>query len=65
MLLFCSESFVIPLAIEKRKVETYTPTVLRVVLCTAETLSFALKEEHRLRLFQNRVLRRIFGAEME
>jgi hypothetical protein len=26
-----------------------------------ETWSFTLKEEHRLRVFENRVLRRIFG----
>jgi hypothetical protein len=26
-----------------------------------ETLSFTLREEHRLRVFENRVLRRIFG----
>jgi hypothetical protein len=57
------ESFVIPLAIHKD--ETYTPIVLRVVLCRGETLSVTLKEEHRLRMFQNRVLKRIFGAEME
>jgi len=47
------------LAIEKRKVETYTLTVLRVVLCAAETSSVTLKEEHRLRVYQNRVLRRM------
>jgi hypothetical protein len=39
--------------------------VLRVVLCAVQTLSVTLKEEQRLRVFQNRVLRRIFGAEME
>jgi hypothetical protein len=26
-----------------------------------ETLSLTLREEHRLRVFENRVLRRIFG----
>jgi len=30
-----------------------------------ETWSLALKEEHRLRVFENRVLRRIFWAERE
>ena len=59
MLPFCSEYFVMLLAIEKRKVETYTLTVLRVVLCAAETSSVTLKEEHRLRVYQNRVLRRM------
>jgi len=30
-----------------------------------ETLSLTLMEEHRLRLFENRVLRRIFGTKRE
>ena len=59
MLQFCSESFVIPLAIEKRNVETYTLRVLRVVLCAAGTWSVTLREEHTLRVYQNRVLRRM------
>jgi hypothetical protein len=32
-----------------------------VVLYGFETWSLALREEHRLRVFENRVLRRIFG----
>jgi hypothetical protein len=32
-----------------------------VVLYGCETWSLTLKEEHRLRVFENRVLRRIFG----
>jgi hypothetical protein len=32
-----------------------------VVLYRPETRSLTLKEEHRLRVFENRVLRRIFG----
>jgi hypothetical protein len=35
------------------------------VLCGCETWSLTLKEEHRLRVFENRVLRRIFGPKME
>jgi hypothetical protein len=35
--------------------------VKRLVLYGCETLSIILREEHRLRVFQNRVLRRIFG----
>jgi hypothetical protein len=34
---------------------------LPVVLYGYETWSLALKEEHRLKVFENRVLRRIFG----
>jgi hypothetical protein len=32
-----------------------------VVLYACETWSLALREEHRLRVFENRVLRRIYG----
>jgi hypothetical protein len=32
-----------------------------VVLYECETWSLTLREEHRLRVFENRVLRRIFG----
>jgi hypothetical protein len=32
-----------------------------VILYGCETWSLALREEHRLRVFQNKVLRRIFG----
>jgi hypothetical protein len=31
------------------------------VLCGCETWSLTLREEHRLRVFEKRVLRRIFG----
>jgi hypothetical protein len=39
----------------------YKSVILRVVLCGCETWSFMLREEHRLRVFENRVPRRIFG----
>jgi hypothetical protein len=32
-----------------------------VVLCRCETWSLTLREEHRLRMFKNRVLKRTFG----
>jgi hypothetical protein len=35
------------------------------VLYGYETLSLALKEEHRLRMFKNRVLGKIFGPKRE
>jgi hypothetical protein len=35
--------------------------ILLVVLYGFETWSLTLREEHRLRLFENRVLRRSFG----
>jgi hypothetical protein len=36
-----------------------------VVLYGCETWSFTLREEHRLRVFDNRVLRRIFGPKRD
>jgi hypothetical protein len=39
----------------------YKTIILPVVLYGCETWSLRLREEHRLRVFENRVLRRIFG----
>jgi hypothetical protein len=39
----------------------YKTITLPVVLYGCETSSLTLGEEHRLRVFENRVLRRIFG----
>jgi hypothetical protein len=35
--------------------------VIDLVLVASETWSLTLREEHRLRVFENRMLRRIFG----
>jgi hypothetical protein len=42
------------------KIRIYKTIILPVVLYGCETWSRTLREEHRLRLFENRVLRRIF-----
>jgi hypothetical protein len=39
--------------------------ILSVVLCWCETWSVTLREEHRLNVFENRVLRRIFGPKRD
>jgi hypothetical protein len=39
--------------------------ILSVVLYGCETWSLILREEHRLRIFENRMLRRIFGPKGE
>jgi hypothetical protein len=39
--------------------------ILPVVLYGCETLSVTLKEEHRLRVFENRLLRKIFGPKRD
>jgi hypothetical protein len=36
-----------------------------VVLCGYKTWSLTLREEHGLRVFENRVLRRIFGSKRD
>jgi hypothetical protein len=43
------------------KVKIYKTIILPVVLYGCETWSLTLREEHRLRVFRNRVLRGIFG----
>jgi hypothetical protein len=43
------------------KVKIYGTTILPVVLYGCETSSLTLREECRLWIFENRVLRRIFG----
>jgi hypothetical protein len=47
------------------KTKVYITILLRVVLCGFETWSFKLREEHRLRVFENRVLRKIFGPKRD
>jgi hypothetical protein len=44
------------------KIKIYRIIILAVVLYGFETWSFTLREELRLRVFENRVLRRIFGS---
>ena len=43
------------------KIKTYRTIILPVVLYGCETWSLTLREERRLRVFENKVLRRIFG----
>jgi hypothetical protein len=43
------------------KVKIYKTIILPVVLYGCETRSLTSREEHRQRVFENRVLRRIFG----
>jgi hypothetical protein len=47
------------------KVKIYKTVILPFVLYGCKTWSLTLKEEHRLRVFENRVLRRIFGPKRE
>jgi hypothetical protein len=47
------------------KIKIYKTVILPVVLYGCETWSLTLREEHRLRVFENRVLRVIFGPKRE
>jgi hypothetical protein len=44
---------------------TYKTIILPVILYGCETWSLTLREEHRPRVFENRVLRRIFGPKRD
>jgi hypothetical protein len=46
-------------------IKIYKTIILPLVLYGCETLSLTLREEHRLRVFENRVLRRIFGPKRD
>jgi hypothetical protein len=47
------------------KFKIYKTIILPVVLYWCETWSLTVREEHRLRVFENRVLRRIFGPKRD
>jgi hypothetical protein len=47
------------------KVKIYKTIILPGVLYGCDTWSLKLREEHRLRVFENRVLRRIFGPKRD
>jgi hypothetical protein len=47
------------------KIKIYRTIILPVVLYGCETWSLRLREGRRLRVFENRVLRRVFGPKSE
>ena len=47
------------------KIKIYRTMILPVVLYGLETWSLTLREERRLRVFANRVLRRVFGSKRD
>ena len=61
LLSFGAEFFVFQFAIEKLKIKINKNIILPVILYGCETWSLSLREELRLRVSENRVLRRIFG----
>ena len=50
---------------KKLKIKIYINIILPVVLYGCETWSLTLREERRLRVFENRVLRRVFGPKRD
>ena len=47
------------------KIKIYRTIILPVVLYGCETWSLILREERRLSVFENRVLRRVFGPKRD
>jgi hypothetical protein len=47
------------------KIKIYRTIILPLVLYGCETWSPTRREERRLRVFENRVLRRVFGPKMD
>ena len=47
------------------KIKIYRTIILPVILYGCETWSLTLREGRRLRVFENRVLRRIFGPKRD
>jgi hypothetical protein len=61
LLPFGPEPSVFSVAVEKHKIRIYKTIILPVVPYGCEIWSLTLREDHRLGVFENRVLRRTFG----
>jgi hypothetical protein len=65
LLSFGSESLVFLFAIQNYIIKIDKTIILPVVLYGCETWSLTLREEHRLRVSENRLLRRILGPKRD
>jgi hypothetical protein len=61
---FCAESSA-SLVSKNANFKVYRTIILPFVLYECETWSLTLKEECKLRVFENKVLRRIFGSKRD
>jgi len=61
----CSHPDLNLIKLKKLKIKIYRTLILPVVLYGCETWSLTLREERRLRVFENRVLRRVFGPKRD
>ena len=50
---------------KKLKIKLYRTIILPVVLYGCETWSLTMREERRLRVFESRVLRRVYGPKTD
>jgi hypothetical protein len=63
---FTAFAFLVLLLLSKNlKIKIYRTIILPVVLYGYETWSLTLREERRLRVFENRVLRKVFGPKRD
>jgi hypothetical protein len=62
---FGAECFVFQFAIQNLKIKIYRTIILPVVLYGFEICSLTLREQHRLRVFENRLLRGVFGPKRD
>jgi hypothetical protein len=60
-----SKIFCLPISYKSLKIKIYKTITLPVVLYGCKTWSVTLGEEHRLRVFEKGVLRKIFGPKRE
>ena len=65
MLLLLAECSVLLFDIQNIQIKIHRIIFLSVVLYGCETWSYTLREERRLRVFENRVLRGIFGPKRD
>jgi len=59
------ESVVFQVATQKFKIKIYRTIILPMVLYGRETWSLTLRKECRLKVFENRVLRKVFGPKRD
>ena len=65
LLSFSAESFVLKFVIHKWKIKILRTIILLFVLYGCETCLFAVREECKLKVFENKVLRRLFGPKRD
>jgi hypothetical protein len=64
--IFQSKIFCLPISHQKKlRIKIYKIVILPVVLYGCETGFLTVREEHRLSVFENRVLRKVFGPKRE